>query len=67
MWLGVERIGRQTENDFDAVTIESLEVVCDRAGGVNEVRSTVKDIRSRDIASDGAQFFLNQALASTPS
>jgi hypothetical protein len=64
IWLGVERIGRQTEDDFDTVTAEGLEAVCDRPGGVDEVRSAVKDVRSRDIAIDGAQFFPNQALAS---
>ena len=69
IWLGVERIGEQTENDFDTVTVEGLEAVCDRPGGVDEVRSAVKDARSRDIAADGAQFFPNHALASesTPS
>ena len=58
IWLGVEGIGRQT-----AVTSEGLEAVCDNAG-VDDARSAVKNIRSRDIASDGAQFFPNQALAS---
>jgi hypothetical protein len=58
MRLGVEGIGRQT-----AVTLEGLEAVCDKAG-VDGARSTIKNIRSRDTASDGAQFFPNQALAS---
>ena len=59
IWLGVEKTERQTDDDFDTISVEGLEGVCDGALDVDEVRSTVEDIGSRAIASDGAQVFSN--------
>ena len=59
IWLGVEKTGRQAENDFDTVTVEDLEGVRDTVD-IDEVWSAAKGIKSRSISSDGAQVFRKQ-------